>query len=260
MPLTWSAYADVVTPEAGRAVIVRVSHDPTADRAEIWVHAFVNGRMFAHMSAHPCPAIGSADTGNAHSRVQWDLAAGRLSAGVLAGETDRCEFGEGPIPLRVDLRWDTGGRAGSNLRGRDERLTRVSATLSLQGRGIDIEGWGHQHTQTQEQPRFAVPFSYLSLRGDGVGVVGLLAGKLRRGFGTLGETELTITDLQLDPPAERRSLVARHPTGELVGRFERRYRYWIPMGGRWRDGSVVSGELGGQAVSGVINDYAGPAG
>ena len=45
---TWSAYVDVVSPDGQRALIVRVSHDPAADRAELWVHAFLDGRLYAH--------------------------------------------------------------------------------------------------------------------------------------------------------------------------------------------------------------------
>jgi hypothetical protein len=46
------------------------------------------------------------------------------------------------------------------------------------------------------------------------------------------------------------------PRGQLV----RTYRYWIPMGGTWRDGSIVTGALDGLPVSGVINDFTGPVG
>jgi hypothetical protein len=46
----------------------------------------------------------------------------------------------------------------------------------------------------------------------------------------------------------------------LQGSLTRTYQYWIPMGGGWRDGSIVTGSLDGVPVSGVINDYAGPVG
>jgi hypothetical protein len=64
----------------------------------------------------------------------------------------------------------------------------------------------------------------------------------------------------IDPPADRRELrmtgTSTGPRGQLV----RTYRYWIPMGGTWRDGSIVTGTLDGLPVSGVINDFTGPVG
>lgn len=260
MPQTWSAYVDVVSCDGTRALIVRVSHDPAADRAEIWVHAFIDGRLFGHMSAHPCPLLGASTTGDARQQAVLDLPGGRLSAHVMASETDRTVFGEGPLALDVTLAWATDGQQGSNLRGRHERLVKVDATVILDGRCIELSGWGHQHTQLQEQPRFAVPFTYLSLRGDEAGLVGLLASNLQRGFGRLRGVALDATALRVDPPAVRRALHMTTADTHLQGNLSRTYQYWIPMGGGWRDGSIVTGSLDGVAVSGVINDYAGPVG
>jgi|LakMenEpi03Aug12_release.lakeMendotaPanAssembly.Ray.scaffolds.fasta_scaffold141523_1 hypothetical protein len=260
MPQTWSAYVDVVSGDGARALIVRVSHDPAADRAEIWVHAFIDGRLFGHMSAHPCPSLAASTTGDARQQAVLDLPGGRLSAQVLASETDRTVFGEGPIVLGATLVWATEGHQGSNLRGRDERLVRVDATVTLNGRCINLSGWGHQHTQLQEQPRFAVPFTYLSLRGDEAVLVGLLASNLQRGFGRLRGVALDATALRVGPPAVQRMLEMTTADTRLQGSLTRTYQYWIPMGGGWRDGSIVTGSLDGVPVSGVINDYAGPVG
>ncbi len=259
MSETWSAYVDVVSPDGLRALILRVSHDPDADRAELWVHAFVDGRLLGHMSAHPCPPIASPDTGDGRQQVRLALDQGRAWATVRAAEADRTVFGEGSIPLSVSVRWAVAGQQGSNLRGRDERLVRVGADLDVGGRITRIDGWGHHHTQRQAHPRFAVPFTYASLRGDDVGFVGLLAGSVRRGFGAYRAQRLDGALMTIDPPAVGRHLRVSAPGLELEGRLERTCRYWIPMGGRWRDGSIVTGTLGGLPVSGVVNDYAGPA-
>lgn len=260
MPQTWSAYVDVVSIDGKRALVVRVSHDPDADRAEIWVHAFIDGRQLAHMSAHPCPPLAASTTGEAHQQIVLDLIGGQLHARVMATETDRITFGEGPTPLRVSLSWPREGHQGSNLRGRDERLLRVNATVTVDGRSISLSGWGHQHTQLQEQPRFSVPFTYCSLRGEEAGLVGLIATNLQRGFGRLRDQALNATALRIDPPAVQRTLQMTTSDTQLEGILTRTYRYWIPMGGVWRDSSIVAGILADVPVSGVINDYAGPVG
>lgn len=259
MPQTWSAYADVVSADGARALIIRVSHDPEVDRAEIWVHAFIDGQLFGHMSAHPCPPIAAQTSGDERAQVCLDLAGRQMSARVLVSQSERSVFGEGSIPLTVNMQWAAAGQHGSNLRGRDERLVRVMAAVRLDGQATEVAGWGHLHTQLQEQPRFAVPFTYLSLRGDEIGFVGLLAGKLKRGFGTLRGERLSAMEFKLDPPAASRQLLIHTPSGDFEGDLACTYRYWIPMGGSWRDGSIVAGALGGLPVSGVINDYAGPA-
>lgn len=258
MPQTWSAYVDVVSPRGDRALIVRVSHDPAADRAEIWVHAFIDEALYGHMSAHPCPPLASKLTGQGDEQVMLDLPDARLSARVKADTTQRTVFGTGSIPLQVTMSWAAEGHQGSNLSGRDEQLVQVTAQVTVHGRTVKLSGWGHQHTQLQEQPRFAVPFTYLSLRGDDIRLVGLLTAKFQRGFGGLHKDVLGITSLSLEPPADRRRLHLRTDTSALEGTLVRTYRYWIPMGGGWRDGSIVAGDLDGLPVSGVINDYNGP--
>lgn len=259
MPQTWSAYVDVVNARGDRALIVRVSHDPSADRAEIWVHAFIDGELYAHMSAHPCPPLASGLTGRSDTQVMLDLPNGHLSAQVKAQATQHTVFDAGTIPLQVAMSWAAEGHQGSNLRGRDERLVRVSAQVAVQGLRVEIAGWGHQHTQLQEQPRFAVPFTYLSLRGDDIGLVGLLTAGLQRGFGRLRSDALRAETLRLEAPADHRLLEMSTASAQLRGTLTRTYRYWIPMGGSWRDGSIVAGTLAGLPVSGVINDYDGPA-
>jgi hypothetical protein len=105
-----------------------------------------------------------------------------------------------------------------------------------------------------------VPFTYLSLRGDEAALVGLLASNLQRGFGRLRGVALDATALRVGPPAVQRMLEMTTADTRLQGSLTRTYQYWIPMGGGWRDGSIVTGSLDGVPVSGVINDYAGPVG
>lgn len=259
MPQTWSAYADVVSSDGRRALIVRVSHDPAADRAELWVHAFIDGQMFAHMSAYQCPPLAAPMTGDEHQQIRLDLEAGILSARVDACETDRIDFGVGSIPMTVTLQWTASGLKGSNLRGRHEQFVKVVAHVTIHGKDIEIVGWGHQHTQLQEQPRFAERFTYLSLRGDDINIIALLTGQLQRGFGSCRGVAMKADTVMLDEVAARRRIRIQSPAATLAGVLNRTYHYWIPMGGSWRDGSVVTGDLNGLAVSGVVNDFAGPA-
>jgi hypothetical protein len=260
MPQTWSAYVDLVNPDGQRALIVRVSHDPEANRAELWVHLFLDGRLFAHMSAHPCPPIATRFTGNEHQYVAFDLEQARLRLMVQADETDRAVFGAGSIPLAVTLAWSSDQRRGSNLRGRNEQLVMANAQVTVGELSVEFQGWGHQHTQVQEAPRFSVPFTYLSLRGDRAGLVGLLAPGIERGFGQLCGESLDIAGLSIDAPAMERRLRLNTPGQPIEGLLQQTYRYWIPMGGTWRDGSIVKGHLGQACVSGVINDFEGPSG
>jgi hypothetical protein len=259
MPQTWSAYVDLVNSNGQRGLIVRVSHDPEANRAELWVHLFLDGQLFAHMSVHPCPPIAARFTGDERQHLALDLEQAQLRLAVQVDETDRAVFGAGSIPLAVTLAWSSEQRRGSNLRGRDEQLVMVNAQVTVGELSVEIQGWGHQHTQLQEVPRFSVPFTYLSLRGDHAGLVGLLAPGIERGFGQLGGEALDISGLAIDAPATERRLRLNTPVQTIEGLLQRTYRYWIPMVGTWRDGSIVMGHLGQACVSGVINDFEGPS-
>ncbi len=252
---TWSGYLDVVSPDASCGAVVRISHDPDASEAEIWVHAFVDGRIVGRVGSADCPDLGSATTSGATSFAHLDLAARTLQARVLATEGDRTPFGDGSVPVEIDASWSEPIALGTNLAGRMEQIVTVAADVTIDGATTRVHGLGHQHVQEQQFPRFAASFTYISVRGARAGFVGIVAPRGRAGFGYEGDHRFDTRDFMIDPQGPVRRLeVVPAPSRQIGGSLTATYRYWIPLGGTWREGTLVRGELGDGTVSGVVND------
>lgn len=257
---TWSGYLDVVSSDAARGAVVRVSHDPDADRAEIWVHAFVDGRIIGRVGPADCPALGAATTRGTTSFAHLDLPGRALQARAQATDGDRTPYGDGPVPVEIEASWSEPIAVGANLHGRAEQIVRVTADVAIDGATERIEGLGHQHVQEQRFARFGSSFTYVSVRGETTGLVGLIAPRRRQGFGYDRDARFVTDDMTIDMPAAvRRVSASSTPTRQISGSLTATYRYWIPLGGTSRESTLVRGRLGGHAVTGVVNDLALPA-
>lgn len=256
---TWSGYLDVVSPDASSGAVVRVSHDPDAGEAAIWVHAFVDGRIVGRVGPAACPDLGAATTTGATSSVHLDVVGRTLEARAMGTEGDRTPFGDGTVPIAIEASWSEPIALGANLDGRMEQIVRVTADVSIDGASTRLEGLGHQHVQEQRFPRFAASFTYISVRGETTGFVGIVAPRGRAGFGYEGDQRFDTNEFTIDPSEPVRRLdVSSAPTRQLRGSLTATYRYWIPLGGTWRDGTLVRGDLGDEVVAGVVNDLAVP--
>lgn len=261
-----SVYLDCVAPDGRTAFVTRLALHPDVGGSWLWTHLFLpDGRAFAYNRQDLSPAPPGAPSGlyalpGGEGRferrkdgavVHIDI---RAHGGVSAPE------GDGGHRLILDAQFAAVGGSGSNLPGRSERLGRVDAVAVVDGEELRLSGLGQFHEQHQDGPRFTVPFTYGSLRGDGVGAVFLVGPRRSGGFLVTGGTVRTAGRVGIEPPAHHRALRMTMDDGVVAGEITRTWDYQVPINGRMRTSSVVTGVLDGRPVSGCVNDWEPAAG
>ncbi len=174
--------------DGASGIFGRLCRYPSAGVAWVWLHAFLPGRVIGFADdAVPCGTDELATKDDDLTYVAADpvlmtlsrqgsrdgAAGASLSAAVPAHETTETPLGAGPVDLRVSATFLPEFAAGATLRGRSEVIGRVEATVSVDGEAFEIGGLGQWHEQHQHAPRFLQPFTYASVRGPSLALVGL---------------------------------------------------------------------------------------
>jgi hypothetical protein len=262
--VTWSesVYLDAVSADGTTGFVTRLARHTDGGVAWLWLHAFLPGGEVVGFVRDdlPCDAGRTVDDGPG---VVYALDADGVScrfercgpAGAPTGANVRVRFG-GVSPATLDATFSPDGAAGSNLPGRTEVLGRVEATVSTASGSTDLRARGQFHEQHQDAPRFTVPFTYGTLRGERVGTVFLIGPARSGGFVHREGSLERATSVSIDPVGASRSLrLAMERGGELVVDLRRTHHYLLPINGRDRESSLVYAVTGDDELSGCVNDW-----
>lgn len=265
-----SVYLDCVTPDASAGFVLRLCRYPENDTSWLWLHVFHPGSVLAYNDHYlPCPGGATPEaahatyalTGLPRVEITRDGASDavrdvRAIATVAAHRDPHAPYGPGDVPLRVEARLRPRQRLGGTLAGRFEVHGGVQTRISLEDRELEIAGLGQWHEQFQEAPRFRVPFTYASLRGPEVSFVGLASAGRARGLLWRSAATRRVQELEISPRALTRSLRLVDASGQrLRGEVFVSHDYSVPIYAGRRPGTLVSGTLAGQPVSGCVNDW-----
>jgi hypothetical protein len=265
-----SVYLDCISPDGQTGFVVRLCRYPTQKAGWLWVHAFLPGKIYG-FTDHSLPCSGDV-TRVDQPDVTYDLGDDSLVDMVRDGPRDapdearvhasvRCHLdpnaphGAGDHPVEVAATFTPLSASGTTVPGRIELLGQVQATLVIDGRTVEVAGYGQWHEQHQDQPRFLRPFTYATLRGEELAFVctrGLLraTGYLRR-RGSI----TPVTGFDIDPRGPDRAFRLELSDGStLAGEAVRTHDYSVPIYDTRRPGSVVYARIGDQTLSGCIND------
>ena len=276
--MSWSesVYLDCVSPDGRSGFIARLARHTDEGRSWLWTHVFTDDASFSYNRIDlPCgPAATEAGEDQAVYALEGDPAAwfsreGSAAApsaatvdvtcsahrGLTAPET------EGEVTVHLAASFTPDGTSGSNLAGRTESLGAVKGEVEAGGRVFHFEGRGHFHEQHQDSPRFAVPFTYGTLRGEEGGMVFVIGPRASGGFLRAGGETVLIADVSVTPVGPERDLRFRLPgREERALRLTRTHHYLLPVVGHPRESSVVTAngpDL--PALSGCVNDWSPPA-
>jgi hypothetical protein len=158
----------------------------------------------------------------------------------------------------IEARWSPVHRAFESLAGRSELLGTTEVSMSIGSSGYRVVGPGQFHEQVQQRPRFVAPFVYATLRGRGLSCIAIKTVEAARGFAVrgAGSAPIEVTAIEVTPPAPHRELrILLEDGGVLEGSVEATYRYTNRIFDDERQASVVRGTLGGEPISGCINDF-----
>lgn len=273
---TWteSAVLQGFTLDGRTGFIVRVQRYPAKSRDWLWLHLFTPKRVHGFVEEH---LPGTRDV----LRVDGDDVGYRVGSertpggGVLQRRGPRTApagaaafaygkghagpdvpEGAGEVEMSLSAMLTPTHLPGASAKDRSEVLGVVTGTLDVAGKRAEIAGYGHWHEQHQLAPRFATPFTYLSLVGESLGLVAIRSPRGASGFVSRGGDQEAITKFEIGPAAERRRMVITTDGGhtfEFIAAAA--HRYLLPIEGRSRKSSVVTANIDGEAVVGVANDW-----
>ena len=266
-----SVYLDCVSPDGGSGVLVRLCRYPSEATGWLWVHAFQPGKVYAFTDhSLPCStAVTKVDAAD----VTYDLGddslvdmqrdgpredpdEARVHASVLAHLDPHAPHGPGTHPIEVAATFTPLGASGTKVPGRIELLGEVRAHIEVDGGTIEVAGYGQWHEQHQEQPRFLRPFTYVTLRGENLAFVATRGPLRATGYARRNGVLTPISALDISPRGARRDLRIELADGsELRGEARTTHDYSVPIYDGRRPGSLVVAEIGGEQLSGCINDF-----
>src|SRR4051812_7827966 len=173
MPYSESVYLDCVTPDGATGFVTRLALHPDEACSWLWLHVFLEGQAYGFNRQDLPAAPPSAGTGRyaLPDRARFERTGERATVEVEGPALDGASVaaGDGPHRVRLEASFEATAAAGSNGPGRTERLGLVEASVTVDGTPHHISGRGQFHEQHQDAPRFTVPFTYCTLRGDEAG-------------------------------------------------------------------------------------------
>jgi hypothetical protein len=275
-----SVYLDGVTADGRSGFVLRIGRFPEARVAWLWGHVFTPQTGMLAFLDHQAPDSdartvvesdeatyrGSSGSGEEQASLAIVRSGSRLSprgATLSARWPMRSVVGQASEPagatwVALQASWQPRHPVFESLTGRSEALGVTEAKLRFEEREVSVRGFGHFHEQHQEAPRFTTPFVYATLRGVRFSCVAMRSRGADRGFAVRdpGSPPIAISKLGISPPGESRRLRLELADGSvLLGMLEATYRYTNPLFGVTRQASVVRGEVGGEPVTGCVNDF-----
>jgi hypothetical protein len=166
-------------------------------------------------------------------------------------------LGAGSVPLRIDATFRA-RHAGDRARpGRVEVFGTVEATITTPHGVHRLESRGKYHEQTGERPRFAGPFTYFAIQGEGGSLLARTGAGTVFGFALLDGTTVDVSTFTIDslgtPERSFRVELADGRTIEGKTRIVRETS--VPIEGERRPSAtvLVSTNLG--EMIGHLNDW-----
>ena len=265
-----SVHSGVASEDGERRLTVRLCRYPELGLAWVWVHARTPEGFFSYVDhLAPCGRDATPTDGEVASyadqartlvferRGAVDKPTGASVNGkVHARKSTTSKFGVGSHSVEVAIAFAPARLYSGLNAGRTEVFGRSKATVTVDGKRVDIEGPAQFHEQRQSTPRFTQPFCYMTLWGADAATTMLIAPNRRDGYLLEGVKPTEVETVSVDPPAERRALRVKLADGRnLEGEASVVQAYTIPLvGNTWR-GHMVKVELGGRKFMGHMNDY-----
>jgi len=269
---TWSESVMVLyfDEEVRNGFSFRLSRYPDRNETWAWVHILMDGELygFTERRIPSTPERLEPGTPTAiYSAPGFDIRMTRLgpsndmkalsfSAAIKGRHGPGGIDGEGDIPIALEGVFHPSALRGHSPEGRFERTGRFEATLGVGRKRTFLSGTGKAHEQTQTKPRFDKPFTYAMLWGQHTSLIGLLAPERSYGNVDLGNGDVAIKAMQVEPWSPVRKFAARlEGGGTITGQAETVRGYNVPVLGRLWRGRIVRAQVEGQRMVGMINDW-----
>ena len=263
-----SVLLTAVADDARSGVFARLCRYPDAGVSWVWVHVVADGRSWTFVDDDaPCgrdhldldgdevayDARPAADavwrrSGPRHAPVGASL---ELSLALAPDE------GTGaPVDASIHVLFAPAHATGGSLPGRTEVLGRSTVRAAVGDRSIELDGVGQWHEQEQAAPRFLVPFTYASLAGDDLALLGLIGPRASGGFVRGHGTDAVLRRISVDRNGTGFAIDAETEGGSTIrGVAEIGHEYTLPVYGRRWSGTFVTADVDGRRLAGFVNRW-----
>ncbi|MEE9515963.1 MAG: hypothetical protein V3V52_02600 [Candidatus Adiutricales bacterium] len=269
-----SVYADCVSADGRTGYMLRLGRYPDQSTSWLWAFTFTPDTIFGYNDhCLACPQAASAveepdlvyeQPGDSSALFQRhgsrDNPSGAMvSVKVMAHQGRTAPHGSGTIPLSIEARMRPSNPPWRINPYRSEWIGEVDGTMQIDGKKLKVQGLGHWHEQHQKAPRFQTPFTYISLRGDDLCLVGTATETEDLGHVVISSEAKRIISIDIDPPAKRRGIrVTVQGDERLEGTIFTAHDYSVPIYGHPRPGTIVTARFGDSILSGCVNDWRPP--
>jgi hypothetical protein len=266
-----SVYLDCVTEDGETGFVVRLCRYPTEQTGWLWAHVFLPGEVFAYTDHYlPCGSdvtkvdgedivyrLGrEVDMSMTRAGSRASPAGASVSISAMAHLDAHPGHGPGDREIHLVATFEPLSASGTTVPGRIELLGRVRVSAEVEGTDVQFEGFGQWHEQHQEQPRFLRPFTYVTLRGERLAFVATRGPLRATGYARRDGVITPIASFDIDPRGPRRAFRLELADGtELLGEARTTHDYSVPIYDTRRPGTLVVADVGGQRLSGCINDF-----
>ncbi|XOV83504.1 MAG: hypothetical protein ACFHXK_22055 [bacterium] len=187
---------------------------------------------------------------------------GHLTAQLKAVASRHPELGDGTVPVRVDLKYNSASEGYRSFSGRWEMTGSVRGTVSVDDKVITFDDPGKWHEQTGPRAQFAPAFTYFNVQNESVALLAIAFADGVAGYGMFDGQfyELQAFEIQ-DPQAAPRSFKAELYDPEagaqlsLQGQARTVQQWSVPIEGQRRPGASVIVETTRGQMFGSLNDW-----
>lgn len=251
---------------------LRISRFPDKGATWVWCHVIHDGSVYTYTE----PGLGctSAKIDPDVQRAVYDAPGGEFSivrigsSQTLQGLTFAAEFlahrgeggsdGPGTIPVSLRGTFAPGRLRSGSPRGRFERTGMIDAEIEVAGRRAALSGIGKAHEQSQTRPRFGPAFTYAMLWGPDTSLIGLAAEGRSFGNYETADADRPVGVFQIEPwSPERAFSVLLADGGRVTGKATTVHKYRVPIFAKMWRGHIVSANVAGHRLVGMINDWGG---
>lgn len=268
-----SVLLSCVSADARWGVFTRLCRYPSADTAWVWVHVATPDGAWTYANDQvPCgsePLDVDADdvrySAGPGIEGAWERegprgtparAAAQLTVDAHRGTA--ALVGAGPERVDLGMRFRPAYAAGATLKGRSEALGQADVRVRVGEVEEHFTGAGQWHEQVQSAPRFRAPFTYVSLVGDDLALIGLHGPRRSGGFVRGAAGDHLVVGVEVDEPDDdgHHALRIEQEDGAVLeGSVDVVHAYELPLyGRRWR-GTFVTADVAGHALSGYVNRW-----
>ncbi|MFW9867767.1 MAG: hypothetical protein ACFFEN_16865 [Candidatus Thorarchaeota archaeon] len=269
--LSESVYADCVSPNGRNAVIVRLCRYPEQSISWLWIYCFLTQGTYGYnnnylpssknISLVEEPDIIYRQSGQEEAIFRRngprDSPIGaHITVNVRGHKGSKNPQNPGPHKIQIEGDFKPKYKPWKMNRYRTEWLSTAKIVVNIDDNHTKFDGYGHWHEQHQIAPRWKTRFTYLSLRGKELSLIGTATEPNDSGFIVKSSKRVKINKIKIDPPSEVRNInIKLDDYSSLEGKIHTAHKYWVPVYSRWLEGTIVRAEIGKVKLTGCVNDW-----